>query len=151
MEVSETKLVNFAEKTKFDVSSEITGPTVQQFGGFYEERLTDNGLTLVYPDIAQLLKPDGTWDNTKSPVFRFSHRDPVTGVETVYDALDQIPGISPVIAAGLERGQDAFVEKWEDFLKTLGPDTKVIPVFELDPNQLLSVSGGYKTLLRRPL
>lgn len=40
----------------------------------------------------------------------------------------------------------------DNFLRGLTPqNTQAETIFQVDPNQLLSVSGGYKVLLRRPL
>ena len=51
----------------------------------------------------------------------------------------------------LARGHDNLVTNWEGFLKDLKPQVQgEVSVFKLDPNQLLSVSGGYKVLLKRP-
>ena len=60
MEVSETKLVNFAEKTRFDVTSEFKFPDPSEGGGVGDD-LAVLGLTLVPPDISTLQNSNGTW------------------------------------------------------------------------------------------
>ena len=145
MEVSETKLVNFAEKTKFDVSSEITKDDDPPQGGPFFDRLVGLGITLISPELDSLLKDDGTWNS--APVnFRFS-KDGV-----VYDSLQAIPALDPSIVSTLRLGESRHHDDWVDWLedrKPLEPQQEAI--FQLDPNQLLTVSEGYRVMLRRPL
>ena len=157
MEVSETKLVNFAEKTKFDLSSEITGPKVEDVKGPLLDtldslRLGGHQLDLIYPDIPPLLRDDGTWDTTRPPVFKFSYVDPTTKIASIYDSADEIPNIGPFDKVELRNGLSNFRTYWEqNFLSDLRTQNSQMSVFQLDPNQLLTVSSGFKVLLKRPL
>ena len=154
MEVSETKLVNFAEKTKFDVSNVIEAPPMPGIPGFLLLELRKNKLELLPPDLTALISEDGTWNGTE-PNFRYGQLDDngnPTGV--VYNGLAEVPRLSGSTVRDLEGMVEndfspAFIE---NFLKTLNSqNAKIENIFQLDPNQLLTVSGGYKEVLRRPL
>ena len=145
MEVSETKLVNFAEKTKFDVVSEFVFPPIPA-GGALDNRFSQLGVEIVYPnDVSEIVKPDGTW-NGQVPSFGY-----VKGAVT-YNSLSDIPGISGTDLAWIMKGLVDYTEGDvapklpEYFGKSLETS-----VFQLDPNQLLTVTGGYRAVLRRPL
>ena len=107
-------------------------------------------MSLIYPEVPALLKPDGTWDEAKEPMFKFRYqvKDAEGNVisESIHDSLDDIPSASFRLKAKV--GQ--FIEHWTDELRALRPRESV-SVFQLDPNQLLSVSDGFKIVLRRPL
>ena len=149
MEVSETKLVNFAEKTRFDVSSFPTPPDPTDLGGGFGNTLLDNHITIVPPRIESLMNADGTWDKSKI-VFQYSYEDPDTHITTVHDTLAEISRLGTSDRLRLESRIGDFVALWEKHLDDFPPSDE-ISVFQLDPNQLLTVSDGFKILLRRPL
>ena len=142
MEVSETKLVNFAEKTKFDVSGDIVAPPPPEPKSSLRDLLIGNSISLVSPDLASLLNSDGTW-NLKPVVFAFE-KDGV-----VYPNLSDVPGLSGTAEARFRPEMRAFKNSWTADLKNRKPSQKS-EIFQLDPNQLLSISEGFKVLLRRP-
>ncbi len=148
MEVSETKLVNFAEKTKFDISKVIKAPPLPGIPGLLSLELRKNNLELLSPDLSLLVGSDGTW-NGNAPSFRF--KNTVTGTE--YSHLSEVPGLKESTIRDLSfKMETAFIPNFVSFLKTLNlQNIEVQNIFELDPNQLLTVSEGYKVLLRRPL
>ena len=151
MEVSETKLVNFAEKTKFDVKATVKRDSDPPSTGLFELELGRKGISLVKPALENLLGDDGTWNSL--PVnFKFVHTDQSTKVTTTYSKLSDIPSLKPEELRDLSRGRDALLERWESFLIGLKPQNQGdVSVFELEPNQLLTVSNEYKVLLRRPV
>ena len=148
MEVSETKLVNFAEKTQFDVTSSLTNPVLPPTRtGLYGRKLglmERDGFTMVLPDINDYVGPDGTWTK-ETPVFKVEYG----GV--IYDRPEDIPGIKDTVAEKLNFNIELAKSVWTGKLDGLTPQTQNVSVFQLDPNQLLTVSDGYKVLLRRPL
>ena len=148
MEVSETKLVNFAEKTKFDISKVIKAPPIPKPGGRLFFNLNQNKLELISPDLSLLVGPDGVW-NGAAPTFRF--KDTKTG--EIYSGLSEVPRLdeSALRDIGSQMTSD-FVPSFEAFLGTLTPqNTRTENIFQLDPNQLLSVSEGFKVILHHPL
>ena len=145
MEVSETKLVNFAEKTRFDVTSEFKFPDPSEGGGVGDD-LAVLGLTLVPPDISTLQNSNGTW-NGVVPNYRFSAND--TG--EIFNSLDEVPGLTKSEDIRLTKGIALYnKQKVIPKLKGMVGDSSH-SVFQLDPNQLLTVSSGYKVLITRPL
>jgi hypothetical protein len=144
MTVTDAKLINLPEKTKFDVRGEVEKDDDSPQGGLFEDSLGDKSVTLIPPSLDTLLEDDGTWNG--NPV---SFKYEKGGV--VYESLDQVPGLGGALA-DLQIGEYRHQGEWEDWLKDQKPitnDQEVI--FQLDPNQLLTVSGGYKIVLRRPL
>lgn len=150
MEVSETKLVNFAEKTKFDVKAKVERDSDPPGGGLFELDLARRNVVLIKPDLQSLLTDEGVWN--KEPVeFQFVFEDPATKVTMTVSRLSDVSILDSDELRNLARGHDNLVTNWEGFLKDLKPQVQgEVSVFKLDPNQLLSVSGGYKVLLKRP-
>ena len=145
MEVSETKLVNFAEKTKFDVSSELKPPAPKLDAG-HRDALADAGIEMVLPDLSTVLSKDGTWNQQALPALRYT----VTDSSTVYDSLADVPHLTGVQRFRLEEGEQEYADAVRAALLAL-PPSSTVQIFQLDPNQLLTVSSGVKVLLRRPL
>lgn len=145
MEVTDTRLINLPEKTKFDISSEYEFDRLEgdsNAGQF----LNEFAITVIYPDITSLLGPDGEWDQSKDSAIRFRQN----GV--LYDSVEGIPNIPPLKKTDLKKSVGQYIKaKWIPFLESLGSGEKKVTVFQLDPNQLLTVSSGYKVVLRRPL
>lgn len=140
------------------MSSEIEGPRPGENGGsydFYMRQLEKDGhkIEVLSPDVQSLLKSDGSWDQSKSPSFKFSHTDSKTGVVTLYDSASEIPGVNMILASQIDREVGITKNKWiTDFLPSLPlQGGSGIPVFQLDPNQLLTVTAGFRVLLRRPI
>lgn len=154
MVVTDTRLVNLPEKTKFQVSKVISAPNPPTPGGRLNDTLHANGLSLLSPDLGPLIGEDGTWNGTK-PSFRFEELDEggnPTGV--IYRSLAEVPDLTPeeiAIMDSMVSGE--FTTHFENtFLTTLNSqNTEVQNIFQLDPNQLLTRSEGYKVLLRRSL
>ena len=144
MEVSETKLVNFAEKTKFDVTSEFSFPPLDPSGQVYST-LVKNGATLVFPrDVSSIQNPDGTWNGTL-PAYRFL-KDGV-----VYSSFAELPGASGADSLKITKGLTQYTSgDVNQALIAHSSDTQKVQVFQLDPNQLLTVSSGFKVLMKRP-
>ena len=144
MEVSETKLVNFAEKTKFDVTSEYQYALLEKQGNA-DQLFVDYGIAVIYPDVATLLAPDGSWDRSADSTIRFS----AGGV--IYESVDDIPVTEPAHSVDLKKAYGKYLkETWKPFLEGLGTK-KEETVFQLEPNQLLTVTSGFKVVLRRPV
>ena len=151
MEVSETKLVNFAEKTKFDVSNVVKAPPPPVPTGLLFLELDKHGLELVNPDLSPLLGEDGVWTRNKDPDPTFRFKDTKSG--NIYASLAEVPGLKDSPVRDITNLIDSdFVPGFEDFLGTLNrQNTEIENIFHLDPNQFLSRSESYKVLLRRPL
>jgi len=155
MNVTDAKLINLPEKTEFDVVSEVApiSPPPEPEGGLYARKkaqLAAEGFSLVEPDMEPLLNPDGTWNN-EPPVFKIlvqKEGEP----DRIYDKPDDIPNMPTATLDRLTWSVDISVQHWEKELGLLPPQSsESISVFQLDPNQLLTVSGGFKVVLRRPL
>lgn len=148
MEVTDTRLVNLPEKTKFDISKVVKAPPLPKPGGGLFLKLNQYHLELVNPDLGLLIGPNSTW-NGVAPSFRF--KDTKTGA--IYSGLSAVPGLDPATLEDIETKLRYFITvDWTPFLGTLSPqNVQVENIFQLDPNQLLTVSGGYKVLLRRSL
>ncbi|HIB67723.1 MAG TPA: hypothetical protein EYO33_22150 [Phycisphaerales bacterium] len=147
MEVSETKLVNFAEKTQFDVTSTISYETFEAYSGA-SNALAPKGIELIYPDVSSLLESDGSWNPSNRPVFRFLN----TKTSEIYESLADVPDLAPSDILKATKGVTAYVDAvWIPMLKDFKERSKEVKVFQLDPNQLLTVSSGFKVVLRRPL
>ena len=143
MEVSETKLVNFAEKTQFDVTSEFSFPPLDP-NGQLARALNSVGATIVYPeDISNIQNPDGTW-NGSIPNYQFVKDD------NLYSSIEDVPGATALDSAKVTKGLSEYTI--DDVSRALvsHQGTGSVKVFQLDPNQLLTVSAGYKILLKRP-
>ena len=147
MEVSETKLVNFAEKTKFDVRSEFTFPQFQP-STQTAKAMSDTNSALVFPEIDTLLDSEGNWNGVE-PVYRFSQLD-ADGKTQIYESFADIPGVE--VSDELFLTADLAKYTTEKLMPALGnkSETQQLKVFELDPNQLLTISSGFKVILKRP-
>lgn len=148
MEVTDTKLINLPEKTKFDVTTTLSNPIAPPpRAGLYGRKLglmEREGFTLVLPDINDYVGSDGLWTG-ETPTFKIEY----DGV--IYDRPEDIPGLSTQTTDQL-RGNMLHAEAvWIGTLENLTPQTRTETVFQLDPNQLLTVSEGYKVILRRSL
>ena len=149
MEVSETKLVNFAEKTKFDVSSDYSLPDFIAVGG-ESDALARLGVTIVFPGADELLEKDGSW-NGVDPVYKYAFEDEHGNI-TNYDNLSDVPDAKPsdVIKVTKALATYTTTKAIPSLRKQVG-NSGTISVFQLDPNQLLTVTSGFKVVLRRPL
>lgn len=142
------------EKTKFQVSKVISAPNPPTPSSSLRYQLGVNSLKLLSPDLGPLIGEDGTWNRTE-PSFRFERLDSSgnpTG--TIYNSLAEVPGLDEDLIINLNaRVEDEYTQNFKDnFLSTLNSqNTEVQNIFQLDPNQLLTRSEGYKVLLRRSL
>ena len=145
MEVSETKLVNFAEKTKFDVTSDFTWPRGTSID-LVSDTLNQLSASLVLPeDISSIQNADGTW-NGQTPAYKFEKGG------KVYGSINDIPGISAAEAIRVSTNLAEYTsEDVSNALLAQSGGSANVPVFQLDPNQLFTLSKGFRVLIRRPL
>ena len=147
LSVIDSKIINLPEKTKFDVRGEVAAPKILTPGANFDLALRRNDLTLIQPDLSLLLKPDGT-HNGVEPVFGF--QDDTTGI--VYASLAEVPGLEATGAlSDLEDRVAIYTNDFTIFLQGLEATQSDESIFQLDPNQLLTISQGFRVVWRRNL
>ena len=155
MTVTDAKLINLPEKTKFDVVGQVDliDPPPPPSGGSYARSLAilnSEGFSLIDPSMESLVEADMTW-NRVTPEFKILVQSPGQP-DQIYDNPDEIPGLTQTKIDSLALVVELTQRHWISELELLQPQQlDVQSIFQLDPNQLLTVSNGFKVVLRRPL
>lgn len=145
--VSDSRVLNFPDATKFDVVGQQGLPNLPQQGQSWV-RLAQNGISIPAPDVTEFQNPDGsfTWNPALITVNY--------GGQTYSDPNDPAlqSQLSSTAKIALETGYSSIIQAWEDFINGLeAPEQRETTVFRLDLNEFLTVAEKMKVVSWRTL
>lgn len=148
--VQDVTLVNQQEAVEFDLKFEVGQPEFPSVPGQVTLDLAAQRLEIIEPDINDFIDPRTGAYNGNPLVFKVKHTS-VNGTITTYDSAAEASanlGLGAQQALGFAEGwADA---NWQTVLDNLSSnDHQQVPLFQLDPNTLLSEAARVKVFFSR--
>lgn len=131
--VEDVTLVNQSEAVEFDLTTTFTQPPFDDFDQQLSTVLNEYDLEIVIPDINSFFAPDGTRNN-REVSFQFRQNgNLINSIEDISPSLDEIS------ETRLRLGMESLTTQLETAIKVReSASTNEVPLFQLDPNRLLS-------------